>query len=227
MCTIASTVNLGCATNTNLALNNNKYYAISNGGGMGVCYVKRFLKDEEKAVLCDLGYSVNAVFGSTVAGSNYTYTSACSPVTVWGINDGLVNGACTYSALITATNAISVPITGLSGIMANDSPNTSTISCLEVIQSSAFGAVVSGTNLVVTNFNQSIPGLAIIKYLPTDAGNNFGSPTYIFVLFYAATCAVVDPCKLVQNGNFESSSVTPPCGNVVNINNVNLNNINC
>lgn len=47
--------------------NNNLYYVMSNANGTGDCYVKRFLKPEERSVLCDLGYSVSTTYGGTAA----------------------------------------------------------------------------------------------------------------------------------------------------------------
>jgi hypothetical protein len=218
MCPIPSTNNLGCATSTNLAANNNKYYVMSNAGGMGTCYVKRFLKEEERYVLCDIGYTVASVFGSTVAGSNYTYSGACSGPGVWGMNDGIANGSYVYTAALSVTAQIAVPIPT---VLMNDSPNTVSLSCLEIIQNTTnITASISGTNIIITN-TASASGPVILKYLPQDNGSNFGGPTYIFAYFYSANCPNVNPCELVQNGGFEAASTSTPCGNMQTAANVN------
>ncbi len=208
MCPISNTAN--CVTSLNSIANNNKYYVMSNGQGMGSCYVKRYLRDAERSVLCDIGYSLTGVYGSTVAGSNYTYASgACYPTNVWGMNDGMVNGFCTYSASASATNAIPIPI---SAVLANDSPNTTTLSCLEVIQDGSFiTASISGTNIIVFN-SINAPGVVILKYLPGDGAGNYGGATYIYAYFYSSSCPSPNTCSLVQNGGFESSSGSPLCG---------------
>ncbi len=211
MCPIPSTVNLGCATNTNNAANNNKYYVMSNGAGTGTCYVNRFLKTEERYVLCDLGYSVNTVYGSTVAGSNYTYAgTSCSGSNIWGMNDGLVNGSYSYTAALSVTSAISVSV---STILSNDSPNTVSLSCLEVIYNNLITASVSGSNVIITN-TANISGLVVLKYIPQDISGNFGNPTYIYVYFLPGNCSTSNPCDFVQNGGFESYSGTAPCGEI-------------
>jgi len=70
---------------------NNLYVAMANATSAGPCYVKRYLKEEEKNVLCDLGYSVKMTYTSNAAGATHTYAAACSPLNVIGINDGFVD----------------------------------------------------------------------------------------------------------------------------------------
>lgn len=205
MCAIPNSPTLGCATNTNLTSNNDLYFVMSNQAQLGSCYQKRFLRPEEKNVLCDIGYSVNAVFGSTVAGSNYTYSGACSGPGIWGLNDGLNTGLFTFTASASATNAIALPIS--QSITANDSPNTNSITCLEVIYSNASVALVSGSVVITTATNYN--GLVVVKYYPVSASGSIGGATYIFAYFFAPNCSP-NSCDLVYNGGFEQN--TGDCG---------------
>jgi hypothetical protein len=147
MCAVPGSPTLGCAA---FPGNNNDYYFVmSNAGGLGSCYQKRFLREEEKNTLCNIGYSVNSVFGTTVAGTTFTYNGSCSPINVWGLNDGVLNGFYTYSASLSNTAQISIPI---SSLIANDSPNTATLGCVEVVMNSSIVSYsYSGNSIVVTN----------------------------------------------------------------------------
>src|SRR5690606_34116636 len=63
---------------TNTSTNNNLYFTMSNANGNGVS--KRYLREEEVRVLCDLGYSVSSTYTSLAASANYTYTGgSCNP----------------------------------------------------------------------------------------------------------------------------------------------------
>ncbi|HQQ94323.1 MAG TPA: T9SS type A sorting domain-containing protein [Bacteroidia bacterium] len=206
MCTIQST--LGCATSVNSSTNNNLYYVLANSVGTGSCYVKRYLRPDEKNVFCDIGYSVNSTYGGTlVAGSSYTYTGACNGPGVWGMHDGLSNAAYSYTAILSATNAIGIQT---AAIISNDSPNTASISCISIIYGSATASLsASGASLDITS---TAPGLVVIRYLPESSSNKFGSPTYIYAYFLPAYCSPANPCDLVQNGGFENNVGGIGCG---------------
>jgi hypothetical protein len=183
---------------------NNLYFLMANWSDPGSCYVKRYLKEEEKNVLCDLGYSVAITYTSVAAGATHSYSNACNPTaTLVGINDGLSNGVYTYT-----TNSTSVNIL-MSSITANDLPSGLSISCLEVVYNNATVSI-SGSSLVVTA-TQGI-GLVLLKYLPQNTLNQFGNATYIFVYFQPAGCSVVGDCNIVQNPGFEILSSGAQCG---------------
>ncbi|WP_317896835.1 T9SS type A sorting domain-containing protein [Aurantibacillus circumpalustris] len=212
MCTHPSgtTVCTGTAGNWN-----NFYFDMVNATGMGSCYIKRYLKDEERFVLCDLGYSVNGVNSSTVSSANYSYSAgSCSGTDIWGVNDGFNGGVYTFS---TTGNSIAIPI---SSITLNDSPFTSTISCLEVVYNNATVST-SGSSLIV-NSSQNM-GLVLIKYIPQNTSGKFGNATYIYVYFFPGACNAGNDCNLVQNGGFEYLAAgTASCGSHIgsNYNNI-------
>ena len=201
MCSIPNSPTLACATSTNPAANNDLYFVMANQAQNGSCYQKRYLRPEEKNVLCDLGYSVNTTYGSVVAGSNFTYTAACAGPNVWGVNDGLNAGMFTFTAIATVTNAIAIPIS--LSVTANDSPSISAITCLEVIYNNASVAQSGGSVVVTTAANYS--GLVLIKYYPVSVTGVVGNATYIFAYFFPANCSA-NSCDLVYNGGFELNS---------------------
>jgi hypothetical protein len=63
---------------------------MSNANGMGPNFTKRHPTDEERLVLCDIGYNVNTSYGPV--GSTYhwnQYTGACNGINIAGVNDGI------------------------------------------------------------------------------------------------------------------------------------------
>lgn len=186
---------------------NDMYFVMSDGAGKGTCGIKRYLKEEEKLVLCDMEYSVNATYssysGAAIDGASntHTYNVVCSNTTIVGMNDGYVNGQFTYT---TTGTSISIPTLQ---ILANDSPSLIlSMSCVEnvynnITQNVAFATV--GSNLVVTANAGS--GLVLLKYLPKDNNGRLGNATYIFLYFVHPDCNPPSACNIVQNGGFESS----------------------
>lgn len=215
MCPFSATVDLGCATSTNSALNNNLYYVMSNASSTGSCYVKRHPKEEEKNVLCDLGYSVNPIYNSTVAGGSYTYAGGCHGANIWGINDGYVNGAYTFTVLGWPSNTLAINIA--TDVIINDSPNTSTISCLDLIMGGITWTVTGG-NIVITP-TIGFSGPVIFRYMPQTTGSSslitsFGGPTYILIYVVNTGDCAASSCDIINNGGFESfdSNGTTGCG---------------
>lgn len=184
---------------------NNLYFVMSNANATGTCYVKRHPTEEERKVLCDLGYSVNASFGGTAtAGSSKTYTaSSCSPSTVWGLNDGLNQGVYTFTTL---GASITIPD---ANVLANDNPVSGTsVTCLQSLFSTATVSPGSG------NFTVLAPqgsGLQIIKYIPQN-GSIQGNVVYVFVYFVSPGCSLSNNCELIENGGFECLFSGPGCG---------------
>jgi len=187
----------------NSPTNNNQYFVMSNSGGLGLN--KRFLKPEEKNVLCDLGYTVSNTYTSLAASANFTYSGmTCSNSPVWGVNDGLNGNAFLFSS---TGGPITIPIVGTNGIIANDyqgSNPVTTISCVESVYNNGTAAV-TGTDIVFTP-NNSNGGIFLIRYIPKNSSGSEGNITYIFGFVYPSYCGSVTPCDMVQNGSFENNS---------------------
>lgn len=209
LCPIPSgnTVAAACFT-ANSNSNNDGYYTMCNIILPGVCSPKRYFREEEHAALCDIGYTTSSVNISPVAGANYTYSGgACTGVGVWGMNDGVTGNIWTFT---TVTGQILIPITG--SIIANDSPNTVSITCVESVYNNSTVTITSGS-LSITSLPGS--GLAIIKYLPVSNTGEIGSPTYVFIYFVPGGCNPPNVCNLVQNGGFENAIPGfQPCGHI-------------
>ena len=67
---------------------------MSEAQGPSVALMKRYLKPEERMVLCDIGYNVKDTYLSPVSNASATYgngngTSNCPGLQVVGINDGI------------------------------------------------------------------------------------------------------------------------------------------
>ncbi len=207
-CTWPSSFTTVC-TPTPSSTYNNFYFTMSNAVSTGSCYIKRYLKEEERHVLCDIGYTVQPTYSSTSSAiidgtsSSHGYTAGlCSGSNIWGLNDVLVNGIYTFTAIASsATNSISIPITS---ITVNDSPATTSISCLDVIYGNATYSI-SGSNLIVTA-NTNVTGLVLIKYLPKNSSGQYGGPTYIYCYFIPGSCNPPDACDMIQNGQFENTN---------------------
>lgn len=176
---------------------------------------RRFFQPEERKVLCDLGYSVTASFGSSVAVNTTTYSGgACTGLGIGGVNDGFSAGGYIWTA--PQNTAVAIPTVS---ILANDY-NATQVSCPELIFGQ--GAVtVSGANLVFTP-TSTYMGPFVIRYVPYN-GTNYGNITYIFGFIVPGGCNPVSPCDIVQNGGFESITGSYQCGDGYSGSNINLN----
>ena len=204
-----------CTTNTNLpgyTMYNNLYFLMT--GQIAGCNTKRYFRDEERQVLCDLGYSVQATYFST-SGAHIYQTSpfygysggGCDPSPVIGVNDGLINGSYIYT---TTSNSITIPT---QAILLNDYPASGlSVSCVEIVYTNAstqFSASLVSGSVVVSGAQGA--GLAIVRYVPVNSTGEMGNATYIFVYFTDPNCNPATYCNMVQNGSFESSGGTS-CG---------------
>jgi hypothetical protein len=154
---------------------NDVYFVMSDAQFVGS--TKRYLREEERAALCDIGYPVGSTYSSPVFSANITYTGACNTVVVYGINDGINGNVFTY---LSSTSTLTIPITGGGGVMANDSPNTSTISCVESVYANGTVAVV-GNNIVFTAITPTTTGAVLLRYIPKNAAGVEGNITYIYM----------------------------------------------
>jgi len=179
---------------------NNQYFVMSNAYGGPNVGIKRYPREEEKIVLCDLGYSVASQYVSPVAGAPFTYTSgACQGPGVWGINDGIVNTAYIYTATAGVVN-----ISTLS-VKANDSPNTSQIDCVSLVYNypNISLSVVGGSVQITQTGPVLYCGVVLAQYIPRTLAGIPGNITYIYTYFPCGNCGA-NLCDYVQNGGFEN-----------------------
>jgi len=197
------------------AYNNDEYYVMSNAGGTGSAFMKRWFKEEEHKVLCDLGYSVGLSYGNALYSANfYNYTSgSCTGSVVAGINDGINNGFFTWQ--ISVNGVATIPA---SAILAND-PNANGFECLQDVYGLGTVNITSGNSLSTILYTGTASGTALLRYIPvnTTTGQR-GNISYIFVRINSGNC-FADPCNMITNGEFES--VFPTCSAVLS------NEINC
>ena len=187
---------------------NNAYFTLSNANGTGV--TKRFLKPEERMALCDIGYSVNTVYGTSGLLSYKNYGgSTCSGNTVAGMNDGIsTEGEFTLIGNSGANISIN-------NILSNDfTTNISDLrfECLQdVYDSSAIISVTTGNATTPITFSSTTPGIHLLRYVPySNTTQKRGNITYIYVYVkYNNNCAIPDSCNLVVNGDFEQYSDLP------------------
>jgi len=198
----------------------NSYFVMSNANYSGA--TKRYIKPEERAALCDIGYSVNTSFGvsgAKIDGNNtfynYQNTSVCNGITVAGINDGK-NPNNTYTYIGNAGSNITI---NAANILLNDFNATEFIGLEDLTASSSITPTSgnSSTNIV---FTSSLAGVHLLRYIPKN-GNELGNITYIYVyvqpiINYASgqlgltDCnPIPNACDLVMNGDFEQKSSLP------------------
>lgn len=183
---------------TNTPATNNLYFTMSNANGAGTN--KRFLKQEERNVLCDLGYTVSTTYTSMAAGAATVYAGGqCNPPNIYGVNDGIFAGAYTYTAI---ANTVQINITGANGVINNDALSTIGVTCVESVYANGT-ASVSGNAIIFTPAN-NYTGAFLLRYIPVNSNNIQGNITYIYGYIFPAGCSPVSPCDMVQNKGFES-----------------------
>lgn len=189
---------------------NDLYFVMSNILPGSV--VRRYPREEERIVLCDLGYSVTANYPSPVSGAAYSYTAgACTPDGVWGVNDGLdpLTGAFTFTW--GASNCVTIP---KSTILANDAANSS-ISCVSFVTSGGGAFIVDNPSDIQVCFPSgplNFCGPMVLQYVPKNNSTGaLGNITYIFVYKQCTNCGPVNPCNIVQNGGFENVNTPSVC----------------
>ncbi len=180
------------------------YFVMANSYNVGA--TRRSITEEEHAVMCDLGYSVQNTFGSTNANNVVTFNSgSCSNGTLYGLSDGLdlING----NFLFTGTSGSDIFTTDL---IANDVGGVTDISCLEVILGNGTITRIDPTTQLadpngtaIKYSGSTITGFNYIRYTPKNS-SKAGNITYVTIYVAAdQSCVVPDPCNLVQNGDFE------------------------
>ena len=191
-----------------LATYNNQYFTMSNSGPLGPFSatnpgaMKRYLKPEERLILCDLGYSVSSTFGTSANLNNYDYGgSTCPGNGVAGINDGL-SAAGTF--LYTSTGG---PIAiSEAALLANDHGVTGgSVSCIEVVNGIGTVSVSGG----IVTYTPSVSGYSdfgtkLLRYIPRNAAGVEGNITYVYVYVGDGSCTP-SACNIVSNGDFENT----------------------
>ncbi len=201
-----------CHTPT--AFSNDQYYVMSDANGTGATFMKRYLKSEERKVLCDIGYKVNTTYGNNANLNFFNYGgSTCPGLQVAGINDGInLSGFFQYAVTVGSTIQVS-------GILSNDF-NAVSFECLQDIYGNGTVSTTSGTNF---NYTANTPGLALLRYIPVSSSGNRGNITYIYIYVLNGNCTP-NACDIVSNGGFENSL---NCGQMENLNEVPPPSINC
>lgn len=191
---------------TNTPANNNQYFVMSNATGPGL--MKRYLKEEERKVLCEIGYTVAATYGSvTYTTTQKTYTAgACNGLSVIGLNDGLGStGNYTITTTVGVATGVISPLTNDLGVSGGS------YECLEIVNGTGTLQNTAGTSFT---YNPSSSGLHLLRYVPKNsAGTVKGNITYIYVKVVpnsSVVCSTANNCEMVYNGGFESASTT--CG---------------
>ncbi len=175
---------------------NNAYFVMSNANGMGPNYTKRHPTNEERLVLCDLGYDVNASYGP-IGSYNFwnQYTGNCNSINIAGVNDGIIGTQYTWNL----TLGIPFEITNLT---ENDY-NTNGISCVSLVNGEGFISDVTQTGFTYTANSQ---GLHLLRYVPMNNEGDIGNITYVYINALGSGCSP-DLCNLIPNWNFESTEI--------------------
>ncbi len=169
---------------------NNRYFVMSNYQLTDSLGTKRYLKPEERKVLCDIGYNVVDTFGNVYNHNNYNYNSIiCPGIDVAGIND-------IFSGSTNVTLSIS-------GILYNDS-NATSFDCLEDIFYPASSiSTTYGVDTTTISFSSSVGGNHVLRYIPISSTGKRGNITYIFIFLEDKLC-MPNCTNLIRNGSFET-----------------------
>ncbi len=184
---------------------NDNYFVLSNANGVGM--TKRYLKPEERNVLCDIGYNVKTTFGvSSTFGGFFNYGgTACAGISVAGLNDG-INSNGDYTFVGNASTNISIN----GATILNNDANATGFECLQDISATSTLSATSGTSLTTINFSSATTGLHVLRYVPVN-GTKRGNITYLYIYIRIPVstggCSPTpSACNLVSNGNFEQFS---------------------
>lgn len=180
---------------------NDLYFVMSNRNLAGV--MKRYLKPEERQVLCDIGYNVDTVYGNTAMHTHYSYGgSICPGIQVVGINDGLDTTGL-YTFFTSPGSSV-----GMDSLLKNDY-NADSFKCLEVVIGSGTVSTTTGGMGTVVNFTPGAGafGVQLLRYIPVDSAGVEGNITYVYVFVGDSACHPT-ACDLVSNGEFEHTSVS-------------------
>ncbi len=204
------------STHTSLSSFNNQYFLLSNAGTIGPynsatnpAAMKRYLRPEERQVLCDIGYKVNTNFGSSADLNNINYGGTVCGESVAGICDGINKGG-TYAFITGAGTPININGSPLKTSLLDNDYNAVSFKYLEVVQGAGVLSATSGTKLTNISFTPATGahGVQLLRYIPVSASGKEGNITYVYVYVSDGNCAP-SACNLVYNGGFEEINVLP------------------
>lgn len=182
---------------------NDQYFMMSDRASN--VFAKRTLTNEERQVLCDIGYSVNGTFGDA---NNFTYknygAATCAGISVGGVNDGFLNGVYAYQGNYGENITIN-------GILNNDYTGglPSNLSFEFVQDLYDPDAIISGITSTSFIFKSYVSGVHLLRYVPFDSVTGLrGNITYIYVNVLNNCLNIAQP-NLVRNGDFEEHNFAP------------------
>ncbi|MDH5296999.1 MAG: hypothetical protein OEW26_07710, partial [Nitrospirota bacterium] len=180
------------------AYNSGEYYVLSAETFTGPLFQKRYLKEEERLALSDIGYTLAASYGSTGHGNSMTYYGAPGPlITVVGVNDGLTSIS-TYAYFGQTGSQLTID-----DCLGNDAGSPTVLECAEVVIGN--GAIALSGNSILYTPDVNTGGVHVLRYVP-KLGSQKGTITYVIIYTYLGGCGTV--CDLVGNGGFENGNVT-------------------
>ena len=200
---------------------NNRYYVMSNASGNGPQFMKRYLKPEERAVLCDLGYPVATQYGDSANLTYHNYGgSACDGIKVAGVNDGIqLTGpsAGTYNNVYT-TAALMPNGDTLQNILANDycaTPANLRFECLQPVNAGqGYLNVSSGNGSTIVRYTPTanFGSAHLLRYVPYDTvTGKRGNITYVYVWVNNPNCNMMGcVTEMINNPEFTADTCSSP-----------------
>lgn len=184
--------------------NTNDQYFTMTDRASGIL-AKRSLTNEERQILCDIGYGLKSTFGSINNNTSKNYnTNNCIGTEVVGVNDGLNNSG---GFIYQGNSGSNIIITGIlnNDYTANSISNLKFENLQDLYDPDAVILITNGGSLTNITFFSNVPGLHLLRYVPFDNfTNKRGNITYIYVNV-VNNCNSNQDCNLVKNGNFEEN----------------------
>ncbi|MFM9986963.1 MAG: hypothetical protein ACKVOK_17105 [Flavobacteriales bacterium] len=168
-----------------------QYFVMTNGILTGIDGQQRFYTEEERAVLCDLGYTVGASFNGHVYSE-----SLCTVEGIAGMNDG-INSDGEYTLLCEVGGFLDIDI-----LLDNDGLNASEVTCVEMITDYASVQVIGNQIKIFP----TECGVHVFRYVPVSTDGFAGNITYCFVFSPCFPGCLSQPCELISNGGFEAAT---------------------
>jgi hypothetical protein len=185
---------------TDTVYGNNLYFLMSNVNGTGSTGTKRWPRNEEHEILCELGYSVAGSYGPQSSTYYHEYASACAGASIASVHKGIsAEGEYVWIGDVGEETNISNFLDG--------SMNVDSYSCLELLYGN--GTITQQGNTF--NYEPSAEGLHLFRYTPSSNSQQIGGITYLF-LAARGNCPPFE-CNLINNGGFEQNFL--PCNNII------------
>jgi hypothetical protein len=183
------------------AYGNNLYFLMSNVNSTGADGTKRFPRDEEHHILCELGYSLADSYGPQSSTYYHEYAGTCAGTSIASVHKGIsVDGEYVWIGDIGEETLVS---NFLDGTM-----NVDSYSCLELLYGN--GTISEQGNTF--NYEPNVEGMHLFRYTPASNAPQIGGITYLF-LAARGSCPPFE-CNLINNGEFEQNNVA--CQGAIN-----------